>query len=146
MQLTKKSRYAVLAYLACSEETAINAGSLAEKIGAPKGVARQTLVQLAGAGWLKAARGRSGGYTRNPAGAGPTLRDILLVFEGPIDQTFCRSNANCNAGSRCDHHVMWEQLSRRFDAFLGMLHLDDLAHGGGTQAVRVLDSAASLQS
>ena len=131
----------MLAYLACDCHEATSARGIARRIGATEGVARQILVQLANAGWLSGTRGRSGGYTRNQDAATPTLRDILVVFEGPIDQTFCQSQANCNGGVQCPHHNLWENLSQQFEVFLSKLKLDQLASGNYPQMVDILESA-----
>ena len=77
---------------------------------------------LKNAGLVKSVRGAQGGYILAKDPRDVTLKDILLVLEGPMCLVECTDQPRvCNRADECLVREIWSEVSRRmldaFDAF-----------------------------
>ena len=83
MNLTKSSRYALLAALEMAEagERPVTAADVARRHGAPEAVVAKVLQRLVRAGLAVGTRGSNGGYRLARSPSSVTVLDVLRVFE-----------------------------------------------------------------
>ena len=129
MKLTSKGRYAVTAIL----DIAINAdgkpvtlSDISERQHISLSYLEQLFAKLRRHGLVKSVRGPGGGYRlRHPAGD-ISIGMVIAAVNENINVTKCLGKENCQNGSACLTHSLWEDLSNRIEAFLNEITLAEL--------------------
>jgi Rrf2 family protein len=88
VNLTKSSRYALLAVLEMAEagDGLVSAADVARRHGAPEAVVAKVLQRLVRAGLAVGTRGSNGGYRLAREASRITVLDVLQVFEEKLSK------------------------------------------------------------
>lgn len=131
MKLTSKGRYAVTAIL----DIALNAGNgpvtlsdISDRQHISLSYLEQLFAKLRRKGLVKSVRGPGGGYKLgHPAGEISIAMVIAAVNEN-INVTKCLGQGNCQNGTECLTHSLWDELSNRIEEFLNEITLAELVN------------------
>ena len=144
MKMSTKGRYAVMAMIDISENSAGKPVSLAE-IAERQDISQEYLEQLFGklrrAGRVASARGPGGGYVLARAADEIAMADVIQAVDEELKVTRCSGDAvdGCVKGQRCGAHDLWSSMGRQLMHFLESVSLDDVV------AKRNLALAASIK-
>ncbi len=87
---------------------------------------------LKGAGLVKSARGKSGGYKLTKTPAEYTVGEILKSAEGDLAPVSCLSKEDpCPHADQCLSLPVWEGLDKVIDEYLESITLDDVINKKG---------------
>ena len=107
--------------------------NLAREAHVPSQYLSKIMLMLRHAGMVDAARGTRGGYrlTRPPAQI--RLRDVVEVFEGPLDRPQCLLGVNpeCSDATPCPAHPSWKRLRDAYVQFLEETTVGNFIAGAG---------------
>lgn len=79
------------------------------------------------AGLIMAGRGAHGGYSLSKNPSKVTLKDIIVVLEGPLFPTLCAENPSiCRRSSLCPARDIWEEIGMEITAKLDAVTLEDM--------------------
>ncbi|HML00488.1 MAG TPA: Rrf2 family transcriptional regulator [Acidimicrobiales bacterium] len=140
---TRRTDYGVraLIYLANAEKTPVKAIDISTAMDIPMGFLQQVLQELQRGRLVTSRSGPNGGYAlARPAGS-VTVREIVEVLEGPLDQGECALRGGpCYWEDVCALHWVWsaarEALCQQLDAAtLARVAADDRAIAEGRAAV-----------
>lgn len=130
MKLTSKGRYAVTAILDIALHGKLEPVSLAD-ISERQAISLSYLEQLFGQlrreGIVNSVRGPGGGYQLGRAPEEISVEMIISAVNENIDATRCKGSGNCQKGSQCLTHSLWERLENQIEDFLGTISLAELA-------------------
>jgi Rrf2 family protein len=129
MFISKTSEYAlkVLTYMALKNATQFSAQSLYVELDIPKRYLMRLLTDLSKSGFIKATRGRSGGYIFarpiNTIYFSEIINSVedLQSFEGCV-----LGNAVCPVDKPCAMHQIWEKPKQAFLETIKTTTLADL--------------------
>lgn len=131
MKLTSKGRYAVTAIL----DVALNAGKspvtlsdISERQNISLSYLEQLFAKLRRHGLVKSVRGPGGGYRLGLPAGDISIGMVIAAVNENINVTKCLGKANCQQGSECLTHSLWEDLSNRIEAFLNEITLAELVN------------------
>jgi Rrf2 family protein len=120
--LSTTSHYALraLGRLAQKRDGQMLGRDLAREARVPPQYLSKIMLLLRHAGVVDAARGTKGGYRLLRPAAEIRLRDIVEIFEGPLDRPHCLLGVNpeCSDANPCPAHPSWKKLR---DAYLQFL-------------------------
>lgn len=129
MKLTTKGRYAVTAML----DLALNAESGPVTLAAIAGrqelsvsYLEQLFVKLRRNGLVSSSRGPGGGYSLSRDSELVSVADIIEAVDESVDATSCSGRGNCQEGTICITHHLWDDLTQQIRLFLGGISLADL--------------------
>ena len=129
MKLTSKGRYAVTAIL----DIAINAdgkpvtlSDISERQHISLSYLEQLFAKLRRHGLVKSVRGPGGGYRLGHPAGDISIGMVIAAVNENINVTKCLGKENCQNGSACLNHSLWEDLSNRIEAFLNEITLAEL--------------------
>jgi len=129
MKLTSKGRYAVTAML----DVAIHAvtgpvplADISERQGISLSYLEQLFSRLRKHGLVNSIRGPGGGYRLGRCSAQIAVADVISAVDESINATKCSGQGNCQGGSQCLTHSLWEDLSVRIEDFLKNISLSEL--------------------
>ncbi len=129
MRLTTKGRYAVSALLYMALNNNENPSSLVE-ISTSQNISLAYLEQifnkLKRANLVISFRGANGGYRLGHLATDINIAQIVDAVDESIDATNCGGRGDCNQGSMCLTHHLWEDLSDRIRQFLEGITLQQL--------------------
>ena len=131
MKLTTRGRYAVTAMLDIALHESERPSSLpeiAERQGLSLSYLEQLFLRLRRNGLVAGRRGPGGGYRLAQPAAAITVEAIIAAVDRPVDVTVCGGNGNCQGGSTCLTHHLWDYLGTRIRSLLAEISLDDLVH------------------
>jgi Rrf2 family protein len=129
MFLSKTSEYAlrILTYMALNNETQFSAQNLFKELGIPKRYLMRLLTDLSKSGFIKATRGRSGGYVFAKALDTIYFSEIIESVEGLLSFEGCvLGNAVCPVDKPCAMHQIWEKPKQAFFETIKKTTLADL--------------------
>jgi Rrf2 family iron-sulfur cluster assembly transcriptional regulator len=153
MQLTTKSRYAVMALVDLATREMPHDGSelvCVADIAGRQQLSQSYLEQLFGklrrADLVRSARGPGGGYRLARPASEIAIADVVAAVDEPIKATRCEiGSGGCMlapgsalGGGMCQTHDLWFELGRQIALFLGGITLADVVLG------RVTGRAISL--
>lgn len=144
--LSRTSEYALraLLFLARPGTTVVPAGRIAEATGAPAGYLAKTLQQLTQAGFVRAVRGRFGGYGLARPAIDISVGEIAGVFATEGSENMCLLGAHpCSSETPCTAHQTWQAAQAQAMEAVEDLRLADLIQDTGTPAARVALSPSS---
>ena len=129
MKLTSKGRYAVTAML----DVALHASNgpvplmdISERQGISLSYLEQLFAKLRKSQLVNSVRGPGGGYFLGREAADISINEVIAAVDESVDATKCAGQANCQGGSRCLTHKLWENLSDRIESFLSNITLGEL--------------------
>ncbi|MGH9603892.1 MAG: RrF2 family transcriptional regulator [Terriglobales bacterium] len=104
---------------------------LAREANVPLQYLPKIMLMLRHAGLVAAARGTKGGYSLQRPASEILLRDVVEIFEGPIDRPECLlgMNPECSDARPCSAHAPWKRLRDAYVEFLVGTTISDLAAG-----------------
>lgn len=129
MKLTSKGRYAVTAMLDVAIHAVSGPVSLAdisERQGISLSYLEQLFSRLRKQGLVSSVRGPGGGYRLGKCSAQIAVADVISAVDESINATKCSGEGNCQGGSQCLTHYLWEDLSDRIEDFLKNIPLSEL--------------------
>lgn len=114
MWITNKTDYATRAVLALAlagdRAGYLSVAEIADRVDVPQGFLEQIMSQLRGAGIVRSARGRTGGYRLNHPPGEISLERIVRLFQGPLSPIACATRANpepCTMSVGCSLQRVW---------------------------------------
>lgn len=130
MKLSTKGRYGVRLMMDLADH--YNQGTIALKdIAFRQDISEKYLWQLINplknAGLISSTRGAQGGYCLTEPPERITLKDILIVVEGPLSLVDCtRKPAVCDRSYRCAARDVWAEVSEKMAEMLDSFTLKHL--------------------
>lgn len=129
MKLTSKGRYAVTAMIDIAlnqEDGPITLALISQRQDISLSYLEQLFAKLKKAGLVTSARGPGGGYRLSRDCDQITISQIIHAVDEKLDARKCGGKANCQGGSKCLSHELWNDLSEMIDDFLDKVTLDSL--------------------
>jgi Rrf2 family protein len=116
MQLVNRDTdyaFRALQYLASTDDSVISVTELAEALEIPHPFLRRVLQKMARRGFLRSSRGRGGGFQLAAAPESISLRELIAVFQKPLDLGHCYVRGEICADVRtCRLHRKLKALER----------------------------------
>ena len=138
MKLTSKGRYAVTAMLDLAFHAEVGPVTLSE-ISKRQDISlsylEQLFTRLRKRQLVRSTRGPGGGYSLNKPVDQLTIAAIVAAVDETVDTTRCSGAINCQDGSQCLAHELWDGLSRQIFGFLSDITLQDLLEDGAIRDV-----------
>ena len=138
MKLTSKGRYAVTAMLDLAFHAEVGPVTLSE-ISKRQDISlsylEQLFTRLRKRQLVRSTRGPGGGYSLNKPVDQLTIAAIVAAVDETVDATRCSGAINCQDGSQCLAHELWDGLSRQIFGFLSDITLQDLLEDGAIRDV-----------
>jgi len=129
MFITKTSEYAlrILTYMALNSEKLLSAQNLYEELQIPKRYLMRLLTDLSKSGFIRATRGRSGGYVFARPLNTIYFSEIIDSVEGLLSFEACAlGNTSCPVNNPCVMHHIWEKPKKIFMETIKNTSLADL--------------------
>jgi len=150
MRLTTRGRYAVTAMLDLalhSESRPVSLAEISERQTISLSYLEQLFSRLRKAGLVGSVRGPGGGYRLVGGADLICVADIIKAVNESVDSTNCRGKGDCQGGSICLTHNLWDDLSRQVSDFLSGISLADLVAKRDVQAIahRQVDQLLTLE-
>jgi Rrf2 family iron-sulfur cluster assembly transcriptional regulator len=86
----------------------------------------QLFSRLRQSGLVGSVRGPGGGYRLAGSCANIWVADIIDAVNESVDTTNCQGRGDCQGGSICLTHYLWDDLSKQIHNFLSSISLADL--------------------
>ncbi|MGV6989067.1 Fe-S cluster assembly transcriptional regulator IscR [Testudinibacter sp. P80/BLE/0925] len=135
MKLTSKGRYAVTAMLDIALnsqrgeiEMPITLADISERQQISLSYLEQLFAKLRRFGLVKSVRGPGGGYLLGMPIEKIAIGMIIAAVNENISATKCKGKGNCQGGTTCLTHSLWEQLSEEIEEFLNGITIADLVN------------------
>lgn len=129
MKLTSKGRYAVTAMI----DIALNQNSgpitlalISQRQEISLSYLEQLFAKLKKSDLVKSARGPGGGYRLSREASDISISEIIHAVDEKLDARKCEGRANCQNGTKCLSHELWDDLSCMIDQFLSSVSLQTL--------------------
>ena len=150
MRLTTRGRYAVTAMLDLalhSEKRPVSLAEISERQTISLSYLEQLFSGLRKAGLVNSVRGPGGGYRLVGKTDLICVADIIKAVNESVDSTNCRGKGDCQGGSICLTHSLWDDLSRQISGFLSGISLADLVAKRDVQTIanRQVDQLLTLE-
>ncbi len=132
MFISKTSEYAlrILTYMALNSETQFSAFTLFHELHIPKRYLMRLLADLSKSGFIKATRGRNGGYVFARPLSTIYFSEIIDSVEGLLSFEACvLGNTFCPVDKPCVMHQLWDKPKRAFLETIKSTSLADLKSG-----------------
>lgn len=129
MKLTSKGRYAVTAVLDIAlnaEKGPVSLADISERQNISLSYLEQLFAKLRRDGLVKSVRGPGGGYRLGLPCEQISVGMIISAVNENIHVTKCLGRGNCQSGTECLTHALWEELSDRIESFLNEITLAEL--------------------
>jgi Rrf2 family iron-sulfur cluster assembly transcriptional regulator len=150
MRLTTRGRYAVTAMLDLalhSQSRPVSLAEISERQTISLSYLEQLFSRLRKAGLVDSVRGPGGGYLLVGQADLVCVADIIKAVNESIDSTNCGGKGDCQGGSICLTHNLWDDLSRQINDFLSGISLADLVAKRDIQTIahRQVDQLLTLE-
>jgi len=150
MRLTTRGRYAVTAMLDLalhSENRPVSLAEISERQTISLSYLEQLFSRLRKAGLVDSVRGPGGGYLLVGQAELVCVADIIKAVNESVDSTNCGGRGDCQGGSICLTHNLWDDLSRQINDFLSGISLADLVAKRDVQTIahRQVDQLLTLE-
>jgi len=150
MRLTTRGRYAVTAMLDLalhSENRPVSLAEISERQTISLSYLEQLFSRLRKAGLVSSVRGPGGGYRLVGDADLICVADIIKAVNESVDSTNCGGKGDCQGGSICLTHNLWDDLSRQISDFLSGISLADLVAKREVQTIahRQVDQLLTLE-
>ncbi|MCL1079416.1 Fe-S cluster assembly transcriptional regulator IscR [Parashewanella spongiae] len=140
MKLTSKGRYAVTAMLDVAIHSSMGPVPLAdisERQGISLSYLEQLFAKLRRNGLVSSVRGPGGGYRLGLTANEISVGMVVQAVDESVEATRCYGQGNCQGGSRCLTHSLWDDLSRQISDFLDGISLAGLMQKRDVQYIAV---------
>ena len=150
MRLTTRGRYAVTAMLDLalhSENRPVTLAKISERQTISLSYLEQLFSRLRKADLVDSVRGPGGGYRLVGEADLICVADIIKAVNESVDSTNCGGKGDCQGGSICLTHNLWDDLSRQINDFLSGISLADLVAKRDVQNIarRQIDQLLTLE-
>lgn len=138
MKLTSKGRYAVTAMLDLafhSQAGPVTLAHISRRQDLSLSYLEQLFTRLRKHDLVRSTRGPGGGYSLSRAAVDIAIAEIISAVDEVVDTTRCNGENNCNKGSRCLTHDLWDDLSNQIYGFLNEITLASLMEEEGIRKV-----------
>lgn len=130
MKISTRGRYGVRLMLELAQDYGKGPLTLRE-ISRRQGISEKYLWQLVTplkkAGLITAERGAHGGYSLLKRPSRITLKDVILILEGPLFPTLCAEDPSiCKRSALCPARDIWEEIGVEIAAKLDAVTLEDM--------------------
>ncbi len=129
MKLTSKGRYAVTAMLDVAIHSAtgpVPLADISERQGISLSYLEQLFAKLRKRGLVTSVRGPGGGYRLGLNAGEISVGMVVHAVDESVEATRCSGKGNCQGGSRCLTHSLWDDLSKQISDFLNGISLEGL--------------------
>ena len=129
MRLTTKGRYAVTAMLDValnSKSTPVSLADISSRQGISLSYLEQLFSKLRKRELVKSVRGPGGGYQLSRDESDIDVAEIINAVSESLDTTKCQGSGDCQNGSICLTHHLWQDLSDQIHGYLSNISLSDL--------------------
>jgi|TARA_B110000908_G_scaffold5515_1_gene7028 Rrf2 family iron-sulfur cluster assembly transcriptional regulator len=129
MRLTTRGRYAVTAMLDLAlhaQDKPVSLSEISERQTISLSYLEQLFSRLRQSGLVGSVRGPGGGYRLVESSANIWVADIIDAVNESVDTTNCQGRGDCQGGSICLTHYLWDDLSKQIHNFLSSISLADL--------------------
>ncbi len=129
MRLTTRGRYAVTAMLDLAlhaQDKPVSLAEISERQTISLSYLEQLFSRLRQSGLVGSVRGPGGGYRLLESSANIWVADIIDAVNESVDTTNCQGRGDCQGGSICLTHYLWDDLSKQIHNFLSSISLADL--------------------
>jgi|TARA_B110000438_G_scaffold294225_1_gene335311 Rrf2 family iron-sulfur cluster assembly transcriptional regulator len=129
MRLTTRGRYAVTAMLDLAlhaQEKPVSLAEISERQTISLSYLEQLFARLRQSGLVASVRGPGGGYRLVDSSSNIWVADIIDAVNESVDTTSCQGKGDCQGGSICLTHYLWDDLSQQIHSFLSSISLADL--------------------
>lgn len=129
MRLTTKGRFAVTAMIDLAmnaQNGAVKLSAISERQNISLSYLEQLFSKLRRARLVESLRGPGGGYILAAPAAEINIAQIIAAAEDKLDATQCSSKANCNNGTACLTHELWESLNKTIHDYLSSVTLQNI--------------------
>lgn len=129
MRLTTRGRYAVTAMLDLAlhaQDRPVSLAEISERQTISLSYLEQLFSRLRQSGLVGSVRGPGGGYRLVESSANIWIADIIDAVSESVDTTNCQGRGDCQGGSICLTHYLWDDLSKQIHNFLSSISLADL--------------------
>ena len=129
MKLTSKGRYAVTAMLDVAIHSAsgpVPLADISERQGISLSYLEQLFAKLRKKGLVASVRGPGGGYRLGLNASDISVGMVVHAVDESVEATRCHGRGNCQGGSRCLTHSLWDDLSKQISDFLNGISLEGL--------------------
>lgn len=138
MRLTTKGRYAVTAMLDLalhSDQGPVSLADISQRQGISLSYLEQLFAKLRRQKLVTSVRGPGGGYRLAATTVSISVAQVVDAVSESLDATRCEGKGDCQQGSVCLTHYLWEDLSAQIHKFLSDISLADLVERGDIRAV-----------
>ncbi len=129
MRLTTKGRYAVTAMLDLSinaNDGPVNLNDISQRQDISLSYLEQLFSKLRKQDLVKSVRGPGGGYQLSRDENDIHMAEIIDAVSESLDTTKCQGSGDCQKGSTCLTHHLWQDLSEQIYGYLSNISLADL--------------------
>ncbi len=130
MKISTKGRYAlsIMLDLAINDgDSYISLKDIATRQGISNKYLEQIIAKLNKKGYLKTARGNTGGYKLAKKPREYRIGDILRATEGDLAPIYCLTEeGNCNKKGNCITYSFWKGLDDAINKYVDSKTLEDL--------------------
>ena len=129
MRLTTKGRYAVTAMLdLCINSTKgpVNLSEISRRQDISLSYLEQLFSKLRKQNLVNSVRGPGGGYLLGREDKDIDVAEIIDAVSESLDTTKCQGKGDCQGGTTCLTHHLWQDLSEQIHDFLSDISLADL--------------------
>ena len=138
MRLTTKGRYAVTAMLDVAlhaQEKPVSLAEISDRQSISLSYLEQLFSRLRQAGLVASVRGPGGGYKLVDSRAMIYVAEIIDAVNESVDTTNCQGKGDCQGGSICLTHHLWDDLSHQIHGLLSSISLADLMAKRNVQSI-----------
>ena len=138
MRLTTRGRYAVTAMLDLAlhaQDKPVSLAEISERQTISLSYLEQLFSRLRQSGLVGSVRGPGGGYRLVESSANIWVADIIDAVNESVDTTNCQGRGDCQGGSICLTHYLWDDLSKQIHNFLSSISLADLVAKRDVQVI-----------
>jgi len=129
MRLTTKGRYAVTAMLDLSIHAntgPVSLSDISQRQDISLSYLEQLFAKLRKGALVSSVRGPGGGYRLGRKEDEIHVAEIIDAVSESLDTTKCQGMGDCQNGTTCLTHHLWEDLSEQIHGFLSGITLADL--------------------
>lgn len=132
MRLSTKGRYGLKAMFDLAMnygDTPVSLTTIAARQGVSVNYLEQLISPLRKAGFVKSVRGAQGGYLLSVDPGELTVKEILVVLEGPLAPTDCvkdETDSSCDKADYCVTRLIYEKMKESIDQVVSSITLKDM--------------------
>lgn len=130
IKISTKGRYGLkilfdLAYY--GDGKPISLSSIAERNDLPLNYLEQIMMKLKKTDMINSVRGAYGGYVLNKPASQITVKDVLVVLEGPFDLTDCLTDEHvCDKTKYCSTRLIYQKITEKINEVTAEITLQDM--------------------